>query len=155
MSFDIDKIGSGEWFPFMDSRINPDTGEVEWLPIDPESDERVCFRQISPDRFREIRDRYKGKRINVPVQNPTTRAMEVVQVHEQTPEQEKHERMSFWDETIVDWDIKTPKGDPIPCTRENKYKLVTGEPRFLRYANRCLQLMAGAKEESERVAEKN
>lgn len=155
MSFDIEKIGQGEWFPFMDSKINTETGEVEWLPVDPESDEKICFKQLNPDKWREIRDKYKGKKTNVPVQNPTSRAMEVVPQYEQTAAQEKGERMEFWDAQIVDWNIKTPKGELIPCTAETKYKLITGAPNFLRYANKCLQLMAGAKEEGKKELEKN
>jgi len=155
MSFDIEKIGSGEWFPFMDSKVNIETGEVEWLPVDPESDEKICFMQISLDRWREIRDKHKGKKINVPVQNPTTRGMEVVVQNEQTLAQEKAERMDVWDTQIVDWNIKTPQGKPIPCTAENKYKLITGAPNFLRYANKCLQLMTGTEEDAKKELEKN
>jgi hypothetical protein len=154
MSFDIDKIGTGEWFPFMDSKIN-ENGEVEWLPVDLESDEKICFKQLSPDRYREIHEKYKGKKTNVPVQNVQSRAMEIVPQYEQTPAQEKAERMEFWDEQIVDWNIKTPSGDAIPCTAENKYKLITGEPRFLRYANKCLQLMISGKDEEVKKQEKN
>ena len=147
MPFDIDKIGAGEWFPFRDSRID-ENGEVEWLPV--ESDEKVCFKQVSPDRFREINDKYKGKKINHMAQNPATRSMELVVEYEQSPAQEKASRMEFWDEAIVDWDIKTPDGEQIPCNAENKYKLVTGDQRFLRYANKCLQLISGVKEDEEK-----
>jgi len=152
MPFDIDKIGQGERFPFMDSKVS-ENGEVEWLPVDTTSDEYVCFKQINPDEFREIREKYKGKKTNVPVPNPTTRAMEVVVQYEQTPEQERKERMEYWDKSIVEWNIKTPNGAEIPCTADNKYKLVTGDQRFLRFANKCLQLIAGAKDE-EKEAEK-
>jgi hypothetical protein len=154
MSFDIEKIGSGEWFPFMDSKIG-ENGEVEWLPVDPECDEKVCFRQLGPDRYREIHDKYKGKKTNIPVQNPTSRGMEVVPQYEQTPAQEKAERMAFWDEQIVDWNITTPDGKPIPCTAETKYKLITGESRFLRYANKCIQLMSGTKTDEDKEKTKN
>jgi len=152
--FDIDKIGQGEWFPFMDSKIN-ETGDVEWLPVDTSSDERICFKQIGPDRYREIHDKYKGKKLNIPVENKSTRAMEVVPQYEQTAAQEKAERMEFWDETIVDWNIKTPNGSLISCTAENKYKLINGEPRFVRFANKCLQLLSGAKEAEAKLQEKN
>jgi len=152
--FDIEKIGNGEWFPFMDSNIGDD-GKVEWLPVDINSDEKVCFKQIGPDMYREIHDKYKGKKINIPVQNVSTRGMEVIPQYEQTAAQEKAERMEFWDATIVDWNIKTPNGNLIPCTAENKYKLIHYEPRFVRYANKCLQLMAGTKEKQEENLEKN
>lgn len=149
MSFDIEKIGGGEWFPFMDSRIN-ETGGVEWLPVDPESTERVCFRQLSPDRFRELQNKHKGKKINIPVMNTLSKAMEVIVQYEQTPAQEKAQSVEFWDEAITDWEIDTPAGVPIPCTSENKYKLVMGDARFLRYANKCLKLLSGNVEEAEK-----
>jgi hypothetical protein len=154
MSFDIDKIGSGEWFPFMDSKIS-ENGEVEWLPVDPECGEKVCFRQLGPDRYREIHDKYKGKKTNIPVKDPDTREMKVVGQYEQTPAQEKGERMECWDEQIVDWNITTPDGKAIPCTAENKYKLIVGEPRFLRYANKCIHMMSGVKADEEKEKIKN
>lgn len=156
MPFDIQKIGEGEWFPFLDSKINIETGEVEWLPVDLESDEKICFQIISPDKFREIQDRHRGKKINTPVLNTLSKAMEIIVSYEQTPVQEKAERMEFWDNAITDWNIKDSRNSsPIPCTAENKYKLITGDQRFLRYANKCLQLLSGAKEDTEKKSEKN
>jgi len=154
MPFDIDKIGQGEWFPFMDSKVG-ENGEIEWLPVDPNEEERVCFRQMDPDRYRLIKDKYRGKKIIVPMQNPTTKAMDFGKDYEQTPEQEKGERMEFWDESIIAWNIKLPDGSPIPCTAENKYKLVTGEQRFLRYANKCLMILSGSQESEKKALEKN
>ncbi len=156
MSFDISKIGKGEWFPFSDSKINLATGVVEWIDPDPESDERVCFKSINPERMREINDKYKGKKINTPVLNTLSKAMEIIVSYELTPEQEKGGRVAFWDEVITDWTIKDkPTREIIPCTAENKYLLITGEMRFLRYANRCLQLLSGITQETKEASEKN
>jgi hypothetical protein len=158
MSFDLEKIGVGEWFPYQDSVID-DKGEIEWRPVEYDEDgkpiESVCFRQVDPDEHRVIRDKYKGKKINIPVKDPDTRQMGIVPQYEQTPEQEKAERMEFWDKTIVDWDLKDPKGQPIPCTAENKYKLFKGHMPFLRFCNRSLQILSNAKVEGEKAAEKN
>jgi hypothetical protein len=156
MPFDIQKIGEGEWFPFIDSKINMETGEIEWLPIDLESDERVCFRIINSDRFREIQEKYRGKKINIPVLNTLSKAMEIITTYEQTPAQEKAERMEFWNEAITDWNIKDSRdGNPISCTGENKYKLIMGNQRFLRYANKCLGLLSRRSEDIKKKSEKN
>jgi len=149
--FDLNKLGGGEWFPWQDSKIGED-GEIEWG--EPSLDERICFKQITADRFREIRDKYKGKKVNVPVKNPQTRQMEIVVQYEQTLEQEREERRAFWDETIVDWEIKTPIGEAIPCTTDNKYKLITEEPRFIRFANKCLSVLTQVTEAEAKAAEK-
>lgn len=153
--FDLAKLGVGEWFPYQDSVINKETGAVEWLPIIPDSDEKVCFKQPDADVFRAIKEKYKGKKVNNPVRNPDTRAMELVVTYEQTPAQEKGQSMEFWDAAIVDWTIKDQNGDIIPLTPENKYKLVTMMPAFLRFCNHCLELLSGAKIEGAKAAEKN
>jgi hypothetical protein len=156
--FDLEKIGKGEWFPYQDSVIN-DKGEIEWISVayceDGKPAESVCFKQIDPDEHRLVREQYKGKKINTPLLNTLTKAMELNVSYEQTPEQEKAERMEFWDKTITDWDLKGPEGQPIPCTKENKYKLVKGHMPFLRFCNRSLQILSNAKAEGEKAAEKN
>lgn len=153
--FDLAKLGVGEWFPYQESVIDKETGRIEWLPSDPDTDEKVCFKQPDADVFRAIKEKYKGKKINNPVRNPETRAMEIVVTYEQTPAQEKAQSMEFWDHAIVDWTIKDQAGKIIPLTAENKYKLVTQMPVFLRFCNRCLELLSGSKAEDDRAAEKN
>lgn len=153
--FDLAKLGVGEWFPYQDSVVNKETGLVEWLPSNPDSDEKVCFKQPDADTFRAIKEKYKGKKVNNPVRNPDTRAMELVVTYEQTPAQEKGQSMEFWDAAIVDWTIKDQDGKIIPATAENKYKLVTMLPAFLRFCNRCMELLSGAKIEGAKASEKN
>jgi len=140
--FDISKLGIGEWFPYQDSKVDKETGEVVWG--DPDPTEKICFRRMDPDRNRELSDQYRGKKINTPVLNTVSKKMELIVSYEQTPEQEKAERMAFWNEIISDWNITDPSGKPIPCTAENKYLLIKGSMEFLRFANRCLEILSGA-----------
>ena len=133
----------GDWFPYQDSIIDSETGVVEWIPIDPESKDRVCFKQPDPDEMRIRQDKYRGKKINIPVLNTLSKTMEIVIKYEQTPEQEKAERMDFWDDAILHWEIFDPNGELIPCTAENKYKLIKGHTPFLRFCNRYLQMLSG------------
>ncbi len=155
MSFDIAKIGAGEWFPFQESEVDLETGTIKWSPPDPTSEEKVCFRQVHPDALRAMNDKYRGKKINTPVLNTLSKAMEIVVTYEPTPGQEKDGRIAFWDEAIQNWMIKDKQGADIPGTAENKYLLITGDMRFLRYANRCLQLLSGIVQDTARAAEKN
>jgi hypothetical protein len=154
--FDLEKLGAGEWFPYQDSVIHESTGEVEWLEHDTEEDEQVCLKQPDAELMRLTRDKYKGKKVNNPVLNPKSKAMEIVTTYEQTSEQEKAQSMAFWDAAIVDWTIKSPTTqEKIPLTAENKYKLVTMVPAFLRFCNRSLEILSGTKLENEKAAEKN
>jgi len=151
--FDISKLGIGEWFPYQESKVDPLTGEVTWG--EPSATEKICFRRMDPDRNREISEKFKGKKVNTPVMNPSSKKMELVVTYEQTPEQEKGERMAFWDEIISDWNIVDPAGKSIPPTAENKYLLIKGSPEFLRFANRCLEILSGNMVTSAENAEKN
>lgn len=156
MSFDFSTIGNGEWFVYQDSVVDPETGDVTWLDSDPATDEKVCFRALNPDKFREIKDKYRGKKVNAPVLNTLSKAMEVIATYDQTPAQEKAERMDFWDNAIVDWTIiDTRTKEIIPCTAENKYLMITGIMAFLRFSNRCLQILSGTAIEAEKAKEKN
>ena len=67
----------------------------------------------------------------------------------------KAERMAFWDEIISDWNITDPQGKAIPLTAENKYLLIKGSMEFLRFANRCLEILSGAMVENKEASEKN
>jgi hypothetical protein len=151
--FDISKLGIGEWFPYQESKVDKETGEVTWG--EPSATEKICFRRMDPDRNREIGEKFKGKKINNFVHNPTSRKMELVVSYEQTPDQEKAERMAFWDEIISDWNITDPAGKAIPPTAENKYLLIKGSMEFLRFANHCLEVLSGAMVEKAAASEKN
>jgi len=153
--FDLSKLGKGEWFPYQDSKVNPQTGEIEWLPIDSKSKDRVCFKQIDPDEMIVRQEKYRGTRINNPVLNTATRQMEIIITYEQTPEQKKDERMDFWDAVIPEWELYDSQEKLIPCTAENKYKLVKGHAAFLRFCNRSLELLSSIKNENAKAAEKN
>lgn len=153
--FNLSKLGVGEYFPYQGSIINKETGKVEWEPINPDSDEKVCFRQPDPDQMRAMRDKYKGKKINNPVKDPETRQMIIIHTYEQTSEEERAQNVEFWDKAIVDWTIKDETGKVIPLTAENKYTLVTMVPAFLRFCNRSMEILSGAMIENEKAAEKN
>ncbi len=151
MKFDL-STGTGEWFKFFGSEIKPD-GDVKYL--DPEKgDGRVCLRIADSETLEIIRAETK-KKVVEHVYNPKTRQMERIPYYEQTPEQEKKERSMIWDHAIQAWEgILDSKGQEIPCTTENKLKLMEN-PQFARFVGRCLQLISGATAEAEKIQEKN
>jgi hypothetical protein len=153
--FDLEKIGSGEWFPFQESIVDQQTGKIEWLPIKADSQDKVCFKSPDADETRIRQEKYRGKKVNTPVLNTLSKAMEICVSYEQTPDQMKNESMEFWDSVIVDWELSDPEGTPIPCTTENKYILVKGHMPFLRFCNRSLQMLQGIKMEDDQKKEKN
>jgi hypothetical protein len=153
--FDLEKLGVGEWFPYQDSVVNKADGSIEWLDVDPSADEKICFKQPDAETMRLMRDKYKGKKVNNPVRNPETRAMEIVVTYDQTSDQEKAQSMEFWDNAITDWTIKGKDKKVIPCTVENKYKLITMVPAFVRFCNRSLEILSGTSIEKEATQTKN
>lgn len=151
MQFDIENIG-GEWFTFFESEIQPN-GEVKYLDS-VEGAGKVCIRIADPETIEKIESQTR-KKISEFVFNPKTRQMDRVVYFDQTPEQEKKERELIWDFAIVDWkDLLDAENKPIPCTLENKMKLMNN-PRFARFVGRCLQLISGMKVEQAAVETKN
>lgn len=152
MRFDLSDEVQGEWFAFFRSEIKED-GTVEYL--DPEADAgKVCLRIADADCIERIQSQTRKKQAEF-VRNPSTRAMERVVYFDQTPAQEKKERELIWDWAIQDWKgILNADGDPIPCTTENKLRLMN-IPQFARFVGRCLQLITGANAKTSEAEVKN
>lgn len=151
MQFDLN-VSIGEWFPFFGSEIKPD-GEITYL--EPEKGAgQVCVRIADAETIEKIHAQTR-KKVAENVLNPKTRTMERLIYFDQTPEQEKKEREMIWDHAIVEWKgILDMKGKEIPCTLENKLKLMN-IPVFARFVGRCFQLIGGNTEEKKAAAEKN
>lgn len=152
MKFDLSQSSAGEWFQFFGSELRPD-GEIKYL--EPEKGAgKVCLRIADPETLEIIQSETKKKAVEH-VFNPKTRQMERLAYYEQTPEQEKKEREMIWDFAIKAWEgILDTSGQPIPCTLENKMKLMNN-PQFARFVGRCLQLISGATEEAQKAKAKN
>jgi hypothetical protein len=152
MIFDLDEGNTGEWFTFFESEVKEDGSTVYHKPK--KNAGRVCFRVADADTMDGIYEKTRT-RAKEWVHNPKTRAMERWTGFDQTPEQEKLERRLLWDYAIVGWDKLMDKtGKEIPVTIDNKMKLMA-IPAFMRFANRCLQLISGAQEERKEELEKN
>ena len=152
MRFDLSGGQQGEWFKFFRSEIR-ESGDITYL--DPEEGAgKVCLRIADPETIEQIQAQTR-KKISEFAHNPKTRSMERVTYFEQSTSQEKRERELIWDYAIQDWKgILDKDGEEIPCTLENKLKLMN-IPQFARFVGRCLQLITGANAESEEAAGKN
>jgi hypothetical protein len=139
--FDLEGGSKGDWFPFFGSKLKSDgSGEYEYL--EPEKDAgRVKIRLADSETVERIYAQTRKKSVEH-IYNSKTRSMERLSYVDQTPEQEKKERELMWDYCIEEWEnILDSKGKQIPCTLENKLKLMN-IPMFARFISRCLQILS-------------
>ncbi len=151
MPFDMEKLNEGEWFRYFGSSIG-ENGEITYFEPEPDA-ERVCLRPIGSEELNKIHSQTRKKQKEF-VLNPKTRQMERVSYEDQTSEQERVEFGMFWDYMITNWELKDEKGESIPCTKENKIKLMS-HPPFARFITRCLQILNSSKKQQEEDKEKN
>jgi len=152
MRFDLSDDAKGEWFKFFRSEIK-DGGDVVYLDPEPDAG-RVRIRIADAGTIDDIRTQTR-KVVKEFVLNTRSKAMERVEYEDQTPEQKRKEGELIWDHAIQGWEgILDKDGNEIPCTTENKVKLM-GIPQFARFVGRCLQIITGANAGSEEAATKN
>jgi hypothetical protein len=141
MRFDVSGEVQGEWFKFFRSEIK-EGGEVVYLDSEPDAG-RVRIRIADAGAIDQIRVQTR-KVVKEFVLNTRSKAMERVEYEDQTPEQKRKEGELIWDHAIQGWEgILDKDGNEIPCTTENKVKLM-GIPQFARFVGRCLQIITGA-----------
>lgn len=152
MKFDLSGETQGEWFKFFRSEVK-ENGEFAYL--EPEDGAgSVCLRIVDPETIENIHSQTR-KRVKEFVHNPKTRAMERVEYDEQTPAQKKKENEMVWDHAIQDWKgILDKDGNEIPCTLENKLKLMNVS-QFARFVGRCMQIISGSNDRAAEEKVKN
>lgn len=146
------EIEKGEWFNFFSSHIDPDTKDI--IYEEPVTEARVQIRSMMP--FLEDR-MAKRKRDVEHVIHPKTRAyVRIAFYPDPTPEQVQAEKDDTWDYVITGWEnIKDSKTkELIPCTRENKLKLMR-LPVFDRFIAKCVEIIDGSKAVTKEAIEKN
>ena len=152
MRFDLSDEAKGEWFKFFLVTVKEDGERVFHKPE--EDAGRVCLRPASREIIAEAESKTM-KKVSEFVLNPKTKEMERVVYYDQTPEQKKQENEMLWDYTIVDWEnLLDKEGNQIPCTRDNKIKLMN-VLMFARFINRCLEILSGAEDNKEEQERKN
>jgi hypothetical protein len=152
MKFDLNQNSNGVWFTFFNSDVSAD-GTITYHA--PEKDAgRVQIRIADADTYECIQKDTRTHKHEF-VYNKVTRQMERVSYVEQTSEQKRKERELIWDYAIQAWEgILDKNGNPIPCTTENKIKLMN-IPVFSRFVSRCLDLINLSEEARKSELEKN
>lgn len=152
MRFDVDKIHTGSWFTFFKSEVDDD-GNIKYF--DPEKNAgKVQIRVVDPETLEKIQETTREEAAEFR-NNKKTRQLERVVFFKQTNDQKKAEREAIWDHVIVSWEgILDSKGNEIPCTLENKMKLMA-IPLFARFVARCLELIGVNEIEEKKAKTKN
>jgi hypothetical protein len=152
ITFDLEKQEQGDWFSFFDSIVDKATGEIKYLPPEPDAAE-FCVRLMVP--FYEERRRKMKKESTFAI-NPVTRAMEkVVSQEVLTSEEEFNENQDAWDYAILDFrNVLDAKGNNVTCTRDTKLALVR-IPKVNRFFARVFQILSGEAAKMKEEAVKN
>lgn len=128
MKFNLDNLNPGVYFPFED-----DEGGV-------------TVRVASADVIRGI----DKKTVKKKVQFRRGQRYEIDDTDE-----EKRSAL-VWDYAIVDWNgVFDNDGNEIPCTTDNKIKLMNGSVQFSRFIGNCLEQLTEDVEAYDEELEKN
>lgn len=141
MKFKVNDSNPGTWFNFIDGK--PEEGGV-------------CVRAMTPSKLAEIEKKYSERKSEyIAPKN---------QDGKQLPAQrfvwlEYNEDEMFadrWDYCICDWrNLCNEDGVEIPCTKENKVKLMGEELMFSAFILSCLQKLNLATQEEMKERAKN
>ena len=122
--------------------LNPPT----WFEHPEDEEARVCLRVAS------------GEDMNQIVKETTTKRFEWRRGTRQEIEDVDEDKRSdlTWQACIVDWEgLYDNEDNPIPCTDENKIKLMLGSPPFSRWIVECLDKLTDNHQQTQESAEKN
>ena len=135
--------------PFQLENLNPsvryDYGETEW----------VEFRLVSEEKMTEIRSEVGLQAKQKYIPNPNTKKMESVNDFNLDDKAMQKFNDLILCYQISDWHLETNEGDLIPCTDENKKKLVYGSPIFAKWVNDRLKDLSKTLKDVEEEEEKN
>ena len=137
-NFDFSNLNPGAWFDY------PDGG-------------RVCVRAPSD----EFMDDVRKKTTKVEVEFKTAKKYGPLQRLEHTDVDTDLMKEMIWDYSIVGWTGFKSGDTDIPCTKENKLKLMKGDPRFYSFIDNCVDFLTptteakAAKAEEERKNSKS
>ena len=106
---------------------------------DEENNEWVEFRLINDSEMQNIRKKLGLKSTQKYIPNPNTKRMEPVNDLNMNDEMAVKFNDAVICYQISNWNFKDPQGLDIPCTDENKKKIMYGSPVFGKWANKCLK----------------
>ncbi len=143
MPIDLENLNPGIWFDY------PEDG----------AEECVCIRSLNQAALKEINIATEKKQ--VAFKQPTDEKGKInrrippqrVEWVEVTDPQVRDEMI--WDYTVVDWKLLDMSNDPVPCTKENKNKLMHESGSFMFFWAECLERIDEIEKEHEKTLEKN
>lgn len=144
MPFDIHNLNPGEWFEYP-GETDPSERVKVRLP-EQETVKRIDAETIKKE-VEHVQPRKKSGKID------RRQGLQRIEYEVVFDEQKREELLI--DHIITDWEIKTPDGEDIPCTKENKIKMMFGSVEFNNFVNECLEILGGEKEQNDRNSEKN
>lgn len=122
MLFNIDQ-DQGTWFEFQESTVDAE-GVVTFLPAK-EGAGRMCIRQADAEFFDALYKKTRKRVVEVRPNPANRNKLERLDEMDIIAGKEAEEREALIDYWIVDFaDFKGPDRRPIPCTKENKVKLM-------------------------------
>lgn len=114
-------------------------------------DEWVLFRGTTDELIRDLRNRFVSKDRTYYVEEKPGNIPNAVHGVEFLNTDDDGMFRAMWDWHIKDWNLKTPGGDPIPCTIENKLRLLKNSQAFSKFcADSVNRLDADTKERTDR-----
>lgn len=139
MPFDINDLNPGEWFEYPGDTNPPERIKLRF----PDNTKlKEINKQTVKTEVEHVQPRKKSGKID------GRRPMQRIEYEVVTDEQLR-ERLLI-DYVIVDWEIRTPAGEAIECTTDNKMKMMFGSVEFNNFVNDCLEtLKSEAEKESE------
>jgi len=130
MKLDMKELNPAAKFTFSD---DPDSGVVH-------------IRVMTPGKLAEIRD----QTILTKVEYKNHNRFEYTEI-----DYAKRDQI-VWDYCIVSWEgLDDDDGKPIPCTTENKLRLMNEHPGFAGFVNNCLEKLQKDWEKRQDYLEKN
>ena len=111
---------------------------------------KVKLRTMTADVLKAIRKQAVKKRVEFKKVEGTPHRFEWEDVNDELQNE------LFWDHIIQDWEGFTDgKGNPIPCTRDNKLKLMFRSVKFSQFITESLKTLADEEAKQLEASEKN
>lgn len=111
---------------------------------------RVKLRPMTADVLKAIRKQSVKKRVEFKKVEGTPHRFEFEEVNEDMQNE------LFWDHIIVAWEgLVDGKGADIPCTKENKLKLMMRSVKFSQFITESLKALADDEAKQAEASEKN
>lgn len=136
--FDLSDLNPAQRFSYPDSK-------EEWveLRLPSDEDQKKFFKVAGIKAKKEYHTDKK------------TRGIQILRDFEPSDEEMKKYEEEMWDFCITDWNLITKKKEKIPCTKENKCKLMFNAPQFAVWVKACQEKMYDDLSKIKEALEKN